>query len=94
MNQAIIFNDDIHWCKDRQSIVLTAQYSGCLITCVLSSDYLTKFVSLGTVIESLLPQQLVKLTSDNQFDVEEDAQIALEDERLSDNNELLLTLLD
>ena len=85
MNQSLIFNDDIHWHPQYQLVSFSAQYSGALITCYIKDSYLEKIgVTDVTSAEKVNQCQLM------QFDIEEDAQQAIDDERLNDDNELWL----
>jgi len=85
MNQGILFNDDIHWDEATQHISFSAQCGGALVRCYLSASYLK---TLG--INSSHQQELVNQCKLAQFDIEDDAQQAIDDEHLNDKNELWL----
>jgi hypothetical protein len=85
MNQNVLFNDDIHWDETAQQVSFTAQSSGALVRCYLSASYLSR---IG--IHSTTNQELVTQCQLMQFDIEEDAQQAIDDEHLNERNELWL----
>ena len=85
MNQSVLFNDDIHWEEAAQQISFTAESSGALVRCYLGTSYLNR---IG--IDSTGNQELVTQCLLFQFDIEEDAQQAIDDEHLNKRNELWL----
>jgi len=85
MNQGILFNDDIHWDETAQQISFSAQYGGALVQCYLSATYLKTLA-----INSSDQQDLVNQCQLAQFDIEDDAQQAIDDEHLNDKNQLWL----
>lgn len=86
MNQSILCNDDFTWHPEAQQVSFTAQAAGARITCLLSLTYLRK---LGLADD--LPEAIIKHCELMQFDIEEDAQQAIEEERLDETNKILLT---
>ena len=85
MNQSVLFNDDLHWDPLTQQIAFTAQCSGALVRCYLSAAYLQRNgVDDKTTDQQVAHCQLI------QFDIEDDAQQAIDDEHLNDDNELWL----
>ena len=86
MNQAILFNDDMSWSADKQHVGFSAQSGGGLIACFLTINYLKR---LGLTHDD--ERGIIEFCQMIQFDIEEDAQQAIEDERLTDDNQLWLT---
>lgn len=85
MNQSVLFNDDIHWDECAQHVSFSAQCSGALVRCYLSASYLERIgINSRSNKEQVAQCQLM------QFDIEEDAQSAIDDERLNEKNELWL----
>lgn len=85
MNQSILFNDDFSWDSDNLNVRFTAQHNGAIITCLLSPSYLKAIgFNEGTAKNAVAFCELM------QFDIEEDAQQAINDERLDENNQLKL----
>lgn len=85
MNQNVLFNDDIHWHQQSQSVSFTAQCGGGLISCYLKDSYLRKLGVNGITNDEKVSQcQLM------QFDIEDDVQQAIEDECFNELNELWL----
>ena len=85
MNQSVLFNDDIHCDEAAQQVSFTAQSSGALVRCYLSTSYLNRIGIDRTSNQELVTQCLLF-----QFDIEEDAQQAIDDEHLNERNELWL----
>jgi len=85
MNQSILFNDDLIWCNDKKQASLTAQSAGLLVQVIVSKRYLQR---LG--LDSVEPTAVIKFCQDMQFDIEDDAQRLIEEERLNENNQLHL----
>lgn len=86
MNQSVLFNDDFHWDQPLQLVSFSAQSAGSLIKCFLTESYLEKIGAIGDN-----EQTIIDLCQLMQFDIEEDAQQAIEDEHLNDKNELWLS---
>jgi len=86
MNQAILVNDDMHWNDNKGCVEFSAIFSGSIITCEISSQYLTE----KGCIESSDSVQALEFCETISFDIEEDAQEAINDERQTDDNILFL----
>ncbi|NRA61916.1 MAG: DUF1488 family protein [Psychrobium sp.] len=86
MNQSILFNDDMSWSAEETQLSFSAQSGGAMIKCYLTMSYLQR-IGLVAVDEAAI----IEFCQLMQFDIEEDAQQAIEDERLSDDNQLWLT---
>ena len=86
MNQNVLFNDDFHWDQPQQMVCFSAQSAGALIRCFLTQSYLDKIGAAGDNEQTIVEQCLLM-----QFDIEDDAQQAIEDEHLNDKSELWLS---
>lgn len=80
MNQAILFNDDLKWHHSSQKLTQSALYSGAIIQCIIHLSYL-KSKGFDESADKKAVQDFCALIS---FDIEEDAQQAIEDELMSD----------
>ena len=87
MNQSILINDDMTWNCKSQRIEFTALYSGAIIQCILTMEYLTNKGFDGE-IQSRSINEFCNLIS---FDIEEDTQQAIEEEQLDDNGQIILS---
>ena len=85
MNQSILFNDDLIWVPTKQHVYMTAQCSGAIVQCYISLEYLKR---LG--LKSLQPEAIIEFCELCQFDIEEDAQHEIAEERLNEDNQLYL----
>ena len=83
MNQSILFNDDMSWSAKESLLSFSAQSGGAMIKCYLTMGYLQR-IGLIAVDEAAIIESCQLM----QFDIEDDAQQAIEDERLSDDNQL------
>jgi len=79
MNQAILFNDDIHFDAPRRCLVFTAMVSGMIVPCIVTVP--------ETEAEPLIHFRKF------QFDYEMQAEQLIEDERYSASGEVELTFL-
>ncbi|WP_086981805.1 DUF1488 family protein [Vibrio aphrogenes] len=84
MNQNILFTDQKHWDDSRQCVVFFAQQSGQLIACSASLSLLSQLdhQTLSSEKQALEAFQRV------QFDLEELAEQAIEDEAFSPSGEI------
>lgn len=80
MNQAILFNDDLQWNEPKQQAEVSALYSGSIVQCFISISYLQRKGFTGKLSDNEI-NEFITLIS---FDIEEDAQQAIEDEMLTD----------
>ncbi|KZN42111.1 DUF1488 domain-containing protein [Pseudoalteromonas luteoviolacea] len=79
MNQAILFNDDIHFDASRRRLVFTAMVSGMIVPCV--------------VLVPETEHEPVTHFRSHQFDYEMQAEQLIEDEDYSASGEIELTFL-
>lgn len=86
MNQLILVNDDTAWSPLHQHVQFTAQYSGAIIKCALTLEYLRNKGFSG----ELQSEAIDAFCSMISFDIEEDTQQAIVDEQFEDNGCLLL----
>lgn len=80
MNQAILFNDDLQWHCASEQLTQSALYSGAIIQCVIHLSYLKNKGFDGDLNEKVIHDFCALIS----FDIEEDAQQAIEDELISD----------
>lgn len=86
MNQNILFSDDKEWDASRQCVIFFAQQAGQLISCTASLSLLSELD--GQAVTS--QQQALAAFSRVQFDLEELAEQAIEEETFSPNGEIIL----
>ena len=86
MNQLILINDDITWNSEHQQVEFTALYCGATIQCILTMEYLTKRGFNGEIQSNSINEFCCLIS----FDIEEDAQQAIEEE-LDDDGQLTLS---
>ncbi len=86
MNQSILINDDIQWDVQQNRVSFTAINAGSIVSCHLSKHYLLK----KGMDESIEPAAILEFCSLIEFDIEEDACQAINDEQLSDEGVLIL----
>lgn len=86
MNQNILFSDDKEWDDSRQCVIFFAQQAGQLIPCTASLGLLSELD--GNSVTS--QQQALEAFSRVQFDLEEMAEEAIEDETFSPSGEIIL----
>ncbi|MBQ4839924.1 MULTISPECIES: DUF1488 family protein [Pseudoalteromonas] len=79
MNQAILFNDDIHFDASRRRLVFTAMVSGMIVPCVVEVP--------ESEVEPIMHFR------NHQFDYEMQAEELIEDEHYSSSGEVELTFL-
>ncbi|KZN54821.1 DUF1488 domain-containing protein [Pseudoalteromonas luteoviolacea] len=79
MNQAVLFNDDIHYDVALSRLVFTAMVSGMIVPCVIA-------------VPATLEEPLVHFRN-HQFDYEMQAEELIEDESYSASGEIELTFL-
>lgn len=86
MNQSILINDDMRWDPVLNSISFTAISAGAIIQCQLTKAYL---VAKG-MNKQLGEVEILGFCALIEFDIEEDASQAIENEQLNDDGVLIL----
>jgi len=87
VNQAILINDDMAWNPDKECIQFSAICAGAIVNCQLSKQYLIK-KGMETTNRS---DEILKYCELISFDIEEDAQQAIDAELHLDQNVLILS---
>lgn len=86
MNQSILINDDMRWDSTLNSVLFTAISAGAIIKCQLTKAYLV----MKGMNEQLEPVAILEFCVLMEFDIEEDASQAIENEQLTDDGVLIL----
>lgn len=86
MNQSILCNDDFCWDDAVSQVRFTALVGGAVVTCYLSMSYLER-AGFGEKTS----RAAVTYCEMIQFDIEEDAQKAIAEERLDESGAIYLT---
>jgi len=86
MNQSILFNDDMKWNAQIRCVEFSAINAGAFVKCQLTHRYLAN-KGLKQILDEVVIIEFCKLI---EFDIEEDAHQAIDDEQLSQDGVLIL----
>ena len=86
MNQSILFPDIQSWDETCQIVTFPAQSQGALIECIVTKDY------LETLSGSTLTNEddVINVFTQFRFDLEEQAEMSIEEEAFSPQGKILL----
>ena len=87
MNQSIIINDDMTWNAKTKCVEFSAINAGAIVNCQITKQYLIN-KGLGEEFDPLSITEFCKLID---FDIEEDAHQAINDEQLTSDGVLILS---
>jgi hypothetical protein len=87
MNQSILFSDDPKWNSQLSQIEFSAHNMGNLIVCVVPAAVLERFSGHQIIDEHLALDQF----NHYRFDFEELAEQQIDDERLNDKGQVVLS---
>ena len=81
MNQAILFNDDVHYSSQKKALQFSAMVAGSTVTCIINMECFAE------------PQAASPLDYFNQFkfDYEDIAEQLIKDERYNDEGQIIIT---
>jgi len=84
MNQSILFPDIQDWDEAKEAVIFPAQCAGALIECTITKDYLESLAQCSLEDGHAVIDAFSKL----RFDIEEQAQEMIEDERYNDLDQI------
>lgn len=87
MNQSILINDDLAWNQSAGRVEFSAICAGSIVICQLSPQYL---INKG-LDRNTSPEHMIKFCETITFDIEDDAQQAIDDEQHIDESVLVLS---
>lgn len=86
MNQSILINDDMTWNTQIECVEFSAINVGAIVNCQITKQYLIK----KGLNESFDPISIVEFCKLIDFEIEEDAHQAINDEQLTEDGVLIL----
>jgi hypothetical protein len=86
MNQSILINDDMTWNAQTKSVVFSAINAGAIVNCQITKQYLIK----KGLDEEFDPLSIIAFCKLIDFDIEEDAHQAINNEQLTSDGVLIL----
>jgi len=88
MNQSILFPDIQTWDIENQAVIFPAQNQGSLIECLVTKSYLDQLN--GCALKDEL--DIISLFLQYRFDLEEQAELLIEEEEFSPSGQIIITL--